>query len=128
MSWEVPVVIWVLNPVDDTSPLALIADDVIFPVNTESPVWLNGPILLKVLDPEIVNEPVIVVLPFIIATPVWLNGPMLVNVPEPETVRDPVTECEPVKCLKLLSSSSIVKADPLTLLYVSQSRSSGLRW
>ncbi len=31
----------------------------------------------------------------------------------PDIVNEPVIECDPVKCLKLLSSSSIVKADPL---------------
>lgn len=33
-----------------------------------------------------------------------------------ETVRDPVIECDPVKYAKLLSSSSIVKADPFVPL------------
>lgn len=32
---------------------------------------------------------------------------------------DPVIECDPVKCLKLLSSSKFVKAEPFIDLYVS---------
>ena len=32
---------------------------------------------------------------------------------DPLTVSEPFTECEPVKCLKLLSNSSIVRAEPL---------------
>jgi hypothetical protein len=37
---------------------------------------------------------------------------------EPETINEPVIEWEPVKCLKLLSNSVIVSADPFTDLYV----------
>ena len=63
------------------------------------PVWLKDPTFVKVLDPLTVRLPVTLASPIILVLP--------------ETVNEPDTSCEPVKCLKLLSNSSIVNADPL---------------
>jgi len=78
---------------------------------------------IKYLDPEALpaplpdshNEPVtkgsVVGKPLKSTDPVWYKDPVIVTLPV--TSKDPVTECDPVKCLKLLSNSLIVKAEPL---------------
>ena len=71
------------------------------PSPTKEPVNEDPEKFVASTLPSISNEPVSVILP--------------------DTPKDPVTECDPVKYLKLLSNSSIVKADPLPpepVLYV----------
>ena len=57
-------------PVAKSGVFISILDAVISPVNVESPVWLNGPILVKVPLPDTVSEPVIVWLPIKLFDPV----------------------------------------------------------
>ena len=106
---------------DTGNPLRFILPDDIIPTFVVSdPVAIIFPavVILAVVFtlPDTSISFVVVKPPDTIKLPVILPVAALIS---PVTAIDPVTECDPVKCLKLLSSSKFVKAEPFIDLYVS---------
>ena len=93
---------------DTGNPLRFILPDDIIPANVVS-------------DPEVEMSDVVLILPdtsksfVVVKPPDTIKSPVILPVValiSPVTAIDPVTECDPVKCLKLLSSSKFVRAEP----------------
>ena len=109
------------NDSDTGKPLRFILPDDMIPVSVVSdPVAIKFPaaVMWAVVFtlPDISMSFVVVKPPDTIKLPVILPVAALMS---PVTAIDPVIECDPVKCLKLLSSSKFVKAEPFIDLYVS---------
>ena len=100
---------------DTGKPLRFILPEAIIPVTAvNDPAVVMSDVVLTL--PDTSKSFVVVKPPDTIKLPVILPVAALIS---PVTVIDPVIECDPVKCLKLLSSSKFVKAEPFFDLYVS---------